>query len=148
MPSTGSAETGRLSPSSSSITEVTSRTKAGAWSGTGGIIPTSEAGSSGTSTRCRWATAASTAASFLATTSAPRRPYVLRIDFLTSSMAASRGMTLLIAKKHVWRTVLVRLPMPAVRATELASTVHSSQLNSIRRSCMRRGRRPNSSSGG
>jgi hypothetical protein len=68
--------------------------------------------------------AASTAFSFLATTSAPRRPYVLRIDCLTASMAASRSITLLMAKKQVCSTVLVRLPMPAVRATLLASTVH------------------------
>ena len=128
-----------------SIWAVTSRTKAGAEAGTAAIRCLSETGASGTSTRCRCAIAASTAFSFLATTSAPRRPYVLRIDCLTASIAASRSITLLIAKKQVCNTVLVRLPMPAVRATALASTVHNSHSSSMRRRCIGSGRCANTS---
>jgi len=67
---------------------------------------------------------------------------------LTASMASSRGITRLIAKKQVCRTVLVRLPMPAARATVPASIVHSSTPRSMIRCCRGRGRRANSSPGG
>ncbi len=125
VPSTGSALTGSWSPVPSSMDAVTSRTNSGAVFGTGGIMPFLPIGASGTSIWCRFSTVASTAASFLATTSAPFLVYVLRMVFLTSSMASARGSTLLIAKKQVCSTVLVRRPMPALRATMLASIAHS-----------------------
>ena len=59
------------------------------------------------------------------TTSAPRLPYVLAIDALIRSIASSRSSTPLIAKKHVWSTVLVRPARPASRAIFAASITYS-----------------------
>jgi len=148
VPSTGRALTGSESPVPNSMDAVTLRTNSGAPAGTGGIIDVSETGTAGTSTRCNSDTEVSTASSFLATTSAPLRAYVLRMVCLTFSIAASRGITLLIAKKQVCSTVLVRRPIPALRATIRASTVHSSMPRSMIRCCIGRGSISNTACGG
>ena len=71
----GSAQTGSSSPRPAIIIAVTFRTNSGASSGTsGGRGSAVAACSSGTSTSCRWASAASTASKFLRTTSSPFLP--------------------------------------------------------------------------
>ncbi len=74
VPSTGSAETGRKSPSPASIIAVTFCTNAGAPAGTTSGRYRSDVASEGTFTSCSESSAASTAASFLATIVSPRLP--------------------------------------------------------------------------
>ena len=123
VPSTGSALTGSWSPRPSIIAAVTVRTKSGACAGTVGGRSRVAVTRLGTSTRCSADSVWSTAAWLRATTSAPRRAYVLPIAALTAVTASSRGSTPEMAKKHVCSTVLVRPASPASRATRSASMV-------------------------
>ena len=73
-PSTGSALTGRRSPSPAIIRPVTRATNSGTCSGTGGRRCSVEVATSGTGTWCSSAVAASMAARLRSTTTAPRLP--------------------------------------------------------------------------
>src|SRR5215813_7773804 len=90
VPSTGKALTGNRSPWLASITAVTRLTKSGAFSAiSGGRFFAPFIAGMGSS-KCRLARAASTAAKFLRTTSAPFFPYVFSIARLILSIASSR----------------------------------------------------------
>ena len=118
---------------------VTSRTNCGASTGTVGGRPRVAVTRLGTVTRWSAASVWSTAAWLRATTSAPRRPYVLVIDVLIALIASSRGSTPEMAKKQACSTVLVRPASPASRATRSASMVWTSMALARICSCTGRG---------
>jgi hypothetical protein len=121
VPSTGRALTGSSSPRPAIISAVTERTNSEASAGTGGGSSRVVVTPSGTSIRWRPSSAWSTAAQFFSTTSGPRFPYVFSIASLILAIDSSRGSTPEIAKKQVWRTMLMRPARPTARAIRAAS---------------------------
>jgi hypothetical protein len=125
VPSTGSALTGRRSPSPLISIVVTRCTKSGASSGTVTSIDRTLVATTGTSTRWRLASAVWMAAKLRSMIARPRFAYVDSTAALIFSMATSGGSTPESWKKQGCITVLMRLPISASRATRFASITHS-----------------------
>ena len=125
VPSTGSALTGRRSPSPAINRAVTLRTNSLASGGTVGATVRSLVTRSGTVTRCRPSSARSMAAKLRSTIARPRRPYVRSTSSLICAIASSGRSTPESWKKQGCMIVLIRFPMPTSRAIWSASMTHT-----------------------